>query len=178
MTILERIYRWKHKKDLESGGEIPYYWKYSVIKVILKPIKKFVSAVVIPVIPFNFLRIFMYRLCGYKIGKRVFIGMRCYLDDLCCDKIIIEDDVTISYGVYFACHGRKQSHNSIILKRNSYIGMRSSIIAKNDVVIGEGAIIGACTLVNKSIPDNLVAVGVPCRILTPKINGRDNVDGL
>ena len=45
-----------------------------------------------------------------------FIGMHCYLDDLCYDKIEIGKNVTISYGVYFACHGRKQGHNKIIIE--------------------------------------------------------------
>lgn len=33
------------------------------------------------------------------------------------------------------------------------------------VTIGENAIIGACTLVNKDILDGATAVGVPCRII-------------
>ena len=95
--------------------------------------------------------------------------MRCYLDDLCYDKIEIGKNVTISYGVYFACHGRKQGHNKIIIKDGAYIGMRASIIApKGDVVIGEKAIIGTMTLVNKSVPAGMTAVGVPCKILEKK----------
>lgn len=165
MTLTEKIYRLTHRKKLATGGEVPYYWKYSITKIVFKPIRKFFSAVLIPVIPFNNVRIFLYRLCGYKIGKNVFIGMRCYLDDMCYDKIIIEDNVTISYGVFFACHGRKQSHNSILLQRNSYVGMRATIIAKTDIIIGEDSIIGACTLVNKSIPDKCTSIGVPNKIL-------------
>lgn len=92
--------------------------------------------------------------------------MHCYLDDLCYDKIEIGKNVTISYGVYFACHGRKQGHNKIVIEDGAYIGMRASIIApKGDVVIGEKAIVGAMTLVNKSIPKGTTAVGVPCRVM-------------
>lgn len=44
--------------------------------------------------------------------------------------------------------------------------MRANVLSgKNGVTIGENAVIGACTLVNKDIPDNATAVGVPCRIL-------------
>lgn len=44
--------------------------------------------------------------------------------------------------------------------------MRANVISgKNGVTIGENAVIGVCTLVNKDIPDNATAVGVPCRIL-------------
>ena len=111
-------------------------------------------------------RIFFYRLCGYNIGKNVFIGMRCYLDDLEPHMFTVEDDCIISYGVFFACHGRNQQHTPITIKKGAYIGMRANVISgKNGVTIGENAVIGACTLVNKDIPDGATAVGVPCRIL-------------
>ena len=49
--------------------------------------------------------------------------------------------------------------------------MRSNIVSgKNGIVIGEGAIVGAGTLVNKDIPDRATAVGVPCRIIEEKVN--------
>ena len=104
-------------------------------------------------------------MCGFKIGKGCFIGMKCYFDDLCVDKIVIGNNVTISYGVYFACHGRKQKHNKIVIKDGAYIGMRTSITARNDIEIGEGAIIGAMALVNKSVPAGATAVGVLCRVI-------------
>lgn len=92
--------------------------------------------------------------------------MRCYLDDLEPKMFTVEDNITISYGVFFACHGRRQNHTPITIKKGAYIGMRASVISgKNGVTIGENAVIGACALVNKDIPDNATAVGVPCRIL-------------
>lgn len=96
--------------------------------------------------------------------------MKCYFDDLCVDKIIIGNNVTISYGVYFACHGRKQIHNKIIIKDGAYIGMRTSITARNNIEIGENAVIGAMSLVNKSVPANVTAVGVPCRVIKQDSN--------
>lgn len=133
--------------------------------------RKWFSAKIIPYMVLNGWRIFFYRLCGYKIGKNVFIGMRCYLDDLEPQMLTIEDDVIISYGVFMACHGRNQKHLPITIKKGAYIGMRANIISKNNngkeegIVIGENAVIGACTLVNKDIPAGATAVGVPCRII-------------
>ena len=67
---------------------------------------------------------------------------------------------------FFACHGRNQQHTPITIKKGAYIGMRANVISgKNGVTIGENAVIGACTLVNKDVPNNATAVGVPCRIL-------------
>ena len=160
-------YKWRHPEL--SDDEIPSRYKISLWAGFKKPIRKWFSAVVVPKIPFNNLRVACYRLCGYKIGGGTFIGMHCYLDDLCYDKMEIGKKVIISYGVYFACHGRKQGHNRITIKDGAYIGMRASIVApKGDVEIGEKAIIGAMTLVNKSVPAGATAVGVPCRIIEKK----------
>ena len=135
--------------------------------------RKWLSAKVIPHMILNGWRVFFYRICGYKIGKHVFIGMRCYLDDLEPKMITIEDNVTISYGVFFACHGKNQEHHPITIKTGAYVGMRASIISKNatkknsttGITIGKNAIVGACALVNRDIPDGATAVGVPCRII-------------
>lgn len=128
--------------------------------------RKWMSAKVIPHMVLNEARVFFYRLCGYNIGKNVFIGMRCYLDDLEPGMLTIEDNCTISYGVFFACHGRRQGHTPITIRKGAYVGMRASIISgKTGVEIGENAVVGACTLVNKDVPKGATAVGVPCRIV-------------
>lgn len=157
---------YKHRHPGVPDEKIPRWYKISLWDGVKKMIRKWMSAVFIPTVPINGLRVVLYKLIGYKIGEGTFIGMHCYLDDLCYDKIEIGKKVTISYGVYFACHGRKQGHNKIVIQDGAYIGMRASIVApKGDVQIGEGAIVGAMTLVNKSVPSGRTAVGVPCRIL-------------
>lgn len=73
-----------------------------------------------------------------------------------------------SYGVYFACHGN--GPHPIKIKKGAYIGMRSSIISQKEegVVIGENVTVWASSLVNKSIPANSIAVGVPARVIKTK----------
>lgn len=164
-----RLLKWIYEKTHNEPA--PYYYNYSLGKVICKPIRKWFTNVFAANCPFNCIRIAVYRICGFRIGKKTFIGMRCYLDDMCYDLLTIGDNVTISYGVYFACHGKNQKHIPIMVEDDAYIGMRSSIITKmpkdsgDALVIGKGAVIGACTLVNRCIPDGATAVGVPCRIL-------------
>ena len=163
-TLLSCIYKLAHPQT--KFDNIPYWWKRSFVVQLWHSIRKFICQNIAPNCITNFMRINLYRLCGFKIGRGGFIGMKCYLDDLCNDKIEIGKNVTISYGVYFACHGRKQGHNRIIIKDGAYIGMRASIVApKGDIEIGEKAIVGAMTLVNKSVHAGSTAVGVPCRIL-------------
>ena len=160
MYIVEQYY----KKVLKK--EPPYYAKYSIVTILWKPIRKYINVVIIPNVPFSSLRIILYRMIGFNIGKKVFIGMKCYMDDVAINNTVIEDNVTISYGTYFACHGKGQGHTKIIIKENVYIGMRCNIISgKEGVTIGENAIVGAGSLVNRDIPANVRAVGVPITIL-------------
>ena len=162
-----------------KGQPAPYYYNYSILTVIKKPIRKWVAQRLAPNCVFNNIRILLYRLCGFKIGKHVFIGMKCYLDDMCYDLLSIGDNVIISYGVYFACHGRNQGHYPIRVEDKAYIGMRANVISKNvdgtenGVCIGEGAVVGACALVNRNVPPGATAVGIPCRIIESKGDGNE-----
>lgn len=125
MKLLKAVY------EKVTDRAAPYYYSYSVVKMIGKPIRKFFAQVIAPNIVFNNLRIFIYRLCGFKLGKHTFIGMKCYLDNMCYDLLEIENNVTISYGVYFVCHGKKQGHYPIKIEDGAYIGMRAAVISKN-----------------------------------------------
>lgn len=51
----------------------------------------------------------------------------------------------------------------IIVGNNVWIGAGSTILA--GVTIGDNTVIGAGSVVTKSIPGNVVAVGVPCKVL-------------
>ena len=113
MKLIKKIYEKVTKKTA------PYYFDYSILTIIGKPIRKFVAQVLAPNCPFNNIRILLYRLCGFKIGKHVFIGMKCYLDDMCYDLLEIGNNVTISYGVYFACHGKGQGFSPITWWKNT-----------------------------------------------------------
>jgi acetyltransferase-like isoleucine patch superfamily enzyme len=154
--MVEQFYKQVLKK------EPPYYAKYPLTTIIWKPIRKYINVVIIPNVPFTNLRVTLYRMIGFNIGKNVFIGMKCYLDDVAIEKMIIEENVTISYGCYFASHGKGQTHTMIHIKKGVYLGMRCNILSgKNGITIGEKSIVGAGSLVNKDIPNGKVAIGVP-----------------
>lgn len=53
----------------------------------------------------------------------------------------------------------------ITVGSNVWIGAGSTILA--GVTIGDNSVIGAGSVVKKSIPENVVAVGVPCKVLRP-----------
>jgi len=161
MYIMEIFYEKVLKKDP------PYYAKYPLALMLYKPIRKYINVVLIPNIPFTNIRVWMYRLIGFKIGRNVFIGMKCYLDDVDPKMTIIGDNVTISYGCYFACHGKGQEHTPITINDGVYVGMRSSFISgKEGIEIGENAIIGAQSLVNCSVDANCTVAGIPVKVVS------------
>ena len=148
-----------------------YVANYSVWQVLFKPVRKWLTNTVAPHCPFNTVRVLLYRLCGFSIGNHTHIGMQCYLDDHCYSLIRIGNGVTVSYGVYFSCHGVNQGHMPIVIEDGAYVGMRASLISNNrnkdqhGITIGKNAVVGACSLVNCNVPDGTTAVGVPCKII-------------
>ena len=54
-------------------------------------------------------------------------------------------------------------YGTIDIGENCFIGARTTILP--NVKIGNNTIIGACSLVNTDIPDNVVAAGVPCKVI-------------
>ena len=158
MYVIEQFY----KKILKK--EPPYYTRYSLGTIVWKPIRKYINVVIIPNTPFSNLRVILYRMLGFKIGQNVFIGMKCYMDDIDPEKTVIEDNVVISYGCYFACHGKGQGHTEITIKKGAYLGMRCNMISgKNGIIIGENSNIAAGSLVHKSVPSGTTVGGVPIK---------------
>lgn len=161
--LLGRMYKFLTRK------QPPYFLrKHSIPFLCWKMFRKFLNVSIIPFIPFNFLRIILYRFVGYRIGSNVFIGMRCYLDDVRPELLTIGDYVAISFNVKFAVHGLSKGAmrvRPIVIEDNVMIGLGSIILA--GVTIGKGSHIGAGAVIYKSIPPGVVVAAVPARVLLP-----------
>jgi acetyltransferase-like isoleucine patch superfamily enzyme len=59
----------------------------------------------------------------------------------------------------------KESHEKapVVLKKNCKIGSHSLIMP--GVTVGENSIVGAFSFVNEDIPDNVIAFGIPARVI-------------
>lgn len=99
---------------------------------------------------------------GLDLGFETDIGAFSYINAL--HDVVIENNVQIgSHCAIYSVSTIDDSHGKVILKQNCRIGSHSTILP--GVSIGKNSIIGAHSLVNKDIPDNVVAFGVPVKVL-------------
>ena len=104
---------------------------------------------------------------GFELGYKTDIGAFTYINAK--NGVIIEDFVQIgSHCSLYSVSTIDNKEGQIILKKNCKIGSHSVIMP--GVTIGENAVIGAFSFVNKDIPNNVVVAGVPIKIIK-KIEG-------
>lgn len=117
------------------------------------------------------------------IGSRTYIGTS---HIVCHTKVDIGDDVIISWGVTIVDHdshslyasarhddvllwgkGRKSwagvKINPVVIRDRSWIGFGATIL--KGVTVGEGAVIGAKSVVTRDVPPNCVVAGNPARVI-------------
>lgn len=123
------------------------------------------------------IRPILMRRMGCKVGKGCFIGDYVRIDTGHADMITLEDSVSIASGTRLLCHQRDFSDycvgddymklgyivKPIVLKKGCLIGMESFVMP--GVTIGEGAVVGAGSLVTKDVPAWTVATGRPAKVV-------------
>lgn len=117
-----------------------------------------------------FFRNLLYRMMGIRIGKRVFIGLDCYLDDQFPELITIGDDTTISIRVAIVAHDDSgEKHVDLVaIGKNVYVGVGAIILS--GVTVGDGAIVGAGAVVTKNVLPGTTVAGSPARIIKESAN--------
>ncbi len=113
------------------------------------------------------------------LGKDVYANFNLTLVD--DTHIYIGDNTMLGPNVTIATAGhpinaslRKQAYQynfPVHIGKNCWLG--AGVIVLPGVTIGNNVVIGAGSVVTKDLPDNVVAVGNPCRILR-EVNERDN----
>ena len=115
--------------------------------------------------------------CDYgthiAIGARSFLNYDCVLLD--CARITIGAEVQIAPGVhlYTATHpidaaARRAGWESALpIAIGDGVWLGGGVIVCPGVSIGENTVVGAGSVVTRSLPANVVAAGNPCRVLRP-----------
>ena len=119
----------------------------------------------------------LLRQMGATVGRGVYIGDHVVFDLNRSNLLIIEDHAHLDTGCIVFCHKRNLENYfvgddyaklpyreaNVILKQGCSVGSGSILLP--GVTIGEGAIVGAGSLVTKDIPAWTVAVGRPAKVM-------------
>lgn len=105
-------------------------------------------------------------MCQYhenlKLSENTDIGAFTYLNAKY--EIEIEENVQIgSHCSIYSWSTVDDKKGKVTIKKNARIGSHCLIMP--GVTIGEDAIVGACSFVNKDIPDKAVAFGIPVKVV-------------
>ncbi|MFC1903334.1 acetyltransferase [Chloroflexota bacterium] len=92
-----------------------------------------------------------------KIGNNVIINTGATIDH----EDEVEDHASVGPGCSIA--GR------VTIKKSAFLGIGS--VVKEYITIGENSVIGAGSVVLEDIPDNVVAVGIPAKVIKTKDKG-------
>ena len=110
---------------------------------------------------------------GAVIGKRVKISSHTFI----CEGVTIEDNVFVGHGVMFINDRYPRSTNpdgsvqtsddwkciSTLIQKGASLGSNATILC--GITVGEGAIVGAGSVVTRDVPPFTVVAGNPARIL-------------
>ena len=97
-----------------------------------------------------------------RLGKETDIGAFTYINAK--NGVIIGDDVQIgSHCSIYSISTIDKKEGRVVLGKNCRIGSHSLIMP--GVTVGENAIIGAFSFVNKDVPANTLAYGIPVKII-------------
>jgi maltose O-acetyltransferase len=113
--------------------------------------------------------------CDYgtniKLGRKVYMNFNCVILDVC--RVTIGDNTFLapSVQIYAATHPVNWKERSsgieygapVTIGSDSWIGGGTVICP--GVTIGSRTVIGAGSVVTRDIPDDVVAVGNPCRVI-------------
>lgn len=123
------------------------------------------------------LRPWLLRRIGCHVGKNVFIGDYVRIDLNHANLIYIDDYAHVTAGCRLLCHQRdlKDYHigdnaakagyrlGEIHIGKGVMVGMETMIMP--GVAIGDGAIIGARSIVLTNIPQYTIAMGAPAKVV-------------
>ena len=122
--------------------------------------------------PVNSWRVRMHRWRGVNIGKNVFIGLKVTLDHSYPEYIYIGDNVSLAGNNFILTHSNPYKHFEktfksyiapVVIKDNSWISIGVTVLP--GVSVGNYSVVAAGSVVQKNIPDRVIAGGIPAKVI-------------
>lgn len=158
--------------QIQDERAVPYYedtQKRTFVQKLQK-IRSTIYLLLAYACPNNKLRILFHRHRGVHIGKNVYLGMFCFLDNLQPTYIYIEDNVSINAGSMILTHFNPMKQFApilqarvapVLIKKGAIVAVRSTIMP--GVQIGEYAIVSAGSVVEKHVAAYTMVKGNPAK---------------
>jgi acetyltransferase-like isoleucine patch superfamily enzyme len=110
-------------------------------------------------------RPFIHKLRGVKLGNNVWIGEEVFLENNYPDHIEIGDETQLTMQVAILTHFRGPGR--VVIGPRVWVGARALIAAAHNqtLTIGEGAVIGAGSVVTRDVPPFTFVAGSPAKLL-------------
>ena len=110
-------------------------------------------------------RPFLHRLRGVRIHGKVFIGDDVYLENEHPECVEIHDEAIIGLRSTIVAHTR--GAGEVIIERQAVLGAGCILICavNQKLVIGQGAVIGAGSVVSRSVPARTLCSGPKAQVL-------------
>jgi len=98
----------------------------------------------------------------FELGYKTDIGAFTYIN--AANGVLLEDDVQVgSHCSLYSISTIDNKKGKVHIKKNAKIGTHSTVMP--NVTIGENSIIGAYSFVTEDIPANVIAFGVPAKVV-------------
>lgn len=108
----------------------------------------------------------IYRMLGMKVGRHVSFGLMAMVDIFFPQDITVEENAIIGYNTTILTHEfltGEWRRGPVHIGKDVMIGANCTILP--GVVIGDGAVVAAHSLVNRDVPPGALVGGVPAREL-------------
>ena len=161
-------------KEILEAQNVPYYEETQkrTFGQKMRKVRNTIYMLLAYACPNNKMRQWMHRRRGVHIGKNVYLGMFCFLDNLHPEYIYIEDNASVNAGTMILTHFNPMKRYAavfqaqmapVLIKEGAIVAVRSTIMP--GVCIGKNAVVSAGTIVDKDVADCTIVKGNPMKVV-------------
>ena len=161
-----------------TGGRRNSLWSWPEAKSPLVVVRNYIVIVLARICPSLRLKNWLLRRIGVTVGAGVAWGLESTPDVFWPERITVGDDAIVGYDATLLCHEFLQEEyrlGDVVVGEGAMIGAGAVVLP--GVTVGEGARVAANSLVAADVPPETTAAGVPAEVVSRSADGDDPVDG-